>query len=214
MADIDLASMSDDELLQLVESARTETIRRETLRTIPSQVAELVVKYQSSLGRADGDAWVQPAESLEAYLDGATVTHKSKVWRSLVASNIWEPGVACWREVPGEGKTVTWVQPLTQFDSFPKGFKVEHEGKIWVSQTDFNVWEPGISQWEEEKSQPDPEEPDPKPTYAEWVQPIGTTGMYSKGDRVTYNSQVWQSIADNNVWAPGVYGWEVYIPTP
>lgn len=41
----------------------------------------------------------------------------------------------------------------------------------------------------------------------EWEQP-GSTNPYMKGDRVTYNGKTYESTIDNNVWAPGVYGWE------
>ena len=40
----------------------------------------------------------------------------------------------------------------------------------------------------------------------EWVQP-DSTNPYMTGDRVTYDGKVWESTVDNNVWAPGVYGW-------
>ena len=40
----------------------------------------------------------------------------------------------------------------------------------------------------------------------EWEQP-GSTEGYATGDRVTHNGKVWESILDNNVWEPGVYGW-------
>ena len=41
-----------------------------------------------------------------------------------------------------------------------------------------------------------------------WEQP-DSTNPYQIGDRVTHNEQTWVSIVDNNVWEPGVYGWEV-----
>jgi len=48
----------------------------------------------------------------------------------------------------------------------------------------------------------------PDPTVIpEWVQP-GSTNPYMKGDKVRHNEIVWVSIVDNNVWEPGVYGWE------
>jgi len=28
------------------------------------------------------------------------------------------------------------------------------------------------------------------------------------GDKVRHNGKIWVSIADYNVWEPGVYGWE------
>ena len=41
----------------------------------------------------------------------------------------------------------------------------------------------------------------------EWVQP-DSTNPYMKGDKVIHNGKVWVSTIDNNVWEPGVYGWE------
>lgn len=48
----------------------------------------------------------------------------------------------------------------------------------------------------------------PAEEYPEWVQPTGAQDAYAKGAKVTYNGNHWQSTCDNNVWAPGVYGWE------
>jgi hypothetical protein len=44
-----------------------------------------------------------------------------------------------------------------------------------------------------------------------WTQPAGAHDAYKKDDKVTYNSQVWISTADANVWEPGVYGWVVFV---
>ena len=43
-----------------------------------------------------------------------------------------------------------------------------------------------------------------------WVQPVGATDAYAKGDIVEYNGKKYISTIDANVWAPDVYGWEVY----
>lgn len=42
----------------------------------------------------------------------------------------------------------------------------------------------------------------------EWEQPE-STNPYMIGDKVMYDGKVWVSTVDNNVWAPGAYGWEV-----
>ncbi len=45
-----------------------------------------------------------------------------------------------------------------------------------------------------------------------WRQPTGAQDAYNKGDKVHYpdaDGAVYVSIVDNNVWEPGVYGWEV-----
>lgn len=42
---------------------------------------------------------------------------------------------------------------------------------------------------------------------AEWEQP-DSTNPYMLGDKVSYNGNTWVSSVDNNVWEPGVYGWD------
>lgn len=48
---------------------------------------------------------------------------------------------------------------------------------------------------------------DPTVEYPEWSQPVGAHDSYQTGDKVSYGGKKWVSEADNNVWAPGVYGW-------
>ena len=45
-----------------------------------------------------------------------------------------------------------------------------------------------------------------------WRQPTGAQDAYMRGDKVHYpdaDGPVYVSTVDNNVWEPGVYGWEV-----
>lgn len=42
-----------------------------------------------------------------------------------------------------------------------------------------------------------------------WTQPLGSHDAYMKGDIVSFEDQLWISTVDNNVWQPGVYGWEI-----
>lgn len=46
--------------------------------------------------------------------------------------------------------------------------------------------------------------------YPEWSQPVGATDAYMTGDIVSYNGKLYICTADNNVYAPGVYGWTEY----
>ena len=48
--------------------------------------------------------------------------------------------------------------------------------------------------------------PDPN-VIPEWEQP-DSTNPYMTGDKVKHNGKTWASTCDNNVWEPGVYGWE------
>lgn len=43
---------------------------------------------------------------------------------------------------------------------------------------------------------------------AVWVQPLGATDAYNTGDIVSHKGENWVSKVNNNVWEPGVYGWE------
>lgn len=47
----------------------------------------------------------------------------------------------------------------------------------------------------------------PGPEIPEWEQP-SSTNPYKLGDKVRHNGKVWISVVDNNVWEPGVYGWD------
>lgn len=49
---------------------------------------------------------------------------------------------------------------------------------------------------------------DPAEEWPEWSQPIGAQDAYMAGDKCSHNDKHWQSNVDNNVWEPGVYGWD------
>lgn len=50
-------------------------------------------------------------------------------------------------------------------------------------------------------------EPDKDGIYP-WSQPLGATDAYKKGDKVVFNSDVYESEINYNVWKPEVYGWK------
>jgi hypothetical protein len=50
--------------------------------------------------------------------------------------------------IPDEDTVPEWVQPDST-NPYMKGNKVTHNGKIWVSTIDNNVWEPSVYGWEE-----------------------------------------------------------------
>ena len=49
---------------------------------------------------------------------------------------------------------------------------------------------------------------DPAEEWPTWIAPVGAHDFYSMGAKVTHNEKHWVSICENNVWEPGVYGWE------
>ena len=72
----------------------------------------------------------------------------------------WTPGTAgteaLFSKVAKPGTVAPWVQPLGGHDAYnkpgsglPKSDPVSHNGKIWVSEIDGNIWEPGVYGWAE-----------------------------------------------------------------
>lgn len=49
---------------------------------------------------------------------------------------------------------------------------------------------------------------DPSEEWPEWIQPIGAHDAYALGAKVSHKEKHWTSTVANNVWEPGVYGWE------
>ena len=74
------------------------------------------------------------------------------VLQNHVSQPGWEPGAApslfAKVLVPDDGTIPEWEQPESTNPYF-KGDKVTHNGKIWVSDIDGNVWEPGVYGWTE-----------------------------------------------------------------
>ena len=86
---------------------------------------------------------------------GDRVQRGGRLWRCLQAHTSqagWEPENApsLWAKVliPDETVIPEWEQPDST-NPYSAGDKVTHNGKTWVSDTDNNVWEPGVYGWSE-----------------------------------------------------------------
>lgn len=89
---------------------------------------------------------------------------------------------------------------------YTKGDRVQHQGQLYRlipdthhSQAD---WPPDLTPaiWTPVA--------DPAEEWPEWRQPLGSEDAYAAGAKVSHNGKHWVSTCDNNVWAPGVFGWE------
>lgn len=102
-----------------------------------------------------------------------------------------------WTKAVGRSQGDEWTQPHGAYDAYLKDSIVSHSGKNWVSLIPANVWEPGVSGWREYT-----EDGDMPPV---WIQPTGAHDAYQIGDRVTFDSLVYVSTINGNVWSPADY---------
>lgn len=94
-----------------------------------------------------------------------------------------------------------WTYPV----SYTQGAICKYDSKLYrclQAHTSQEDWTPDAapSLWKEIGN--------PNAEWQEWSQPIGAIDTYSVGDKVTHKDKYWISVEDNNVWEPGVYGWE------
>ena len=89
------------------------------------------------------------------YAAGDRVMYGGVLYRCLQAHTsqaAWTPTDApsLWAKVliPTPGEIPDWEQPSST-NPYAKGDKVKHNGKIWISNLDGNVWEPGVYGWSE-----------------------------------------------------------------
>lgn len=94
-------------------------------------------------------------ESGKSYETGTRLYHNGKLYKVLMdhtSQDGWEPDIAVslFAEVliPDPGEIPDWVQPEST-NPHMKGDKVRHNGKVWVSTIDYNVYEPGVAGWDE-----------------------------------------------------------------
>ena len=117
----------------------------------------LIVKAVESLDDTDA---LDGVELFERWHPGMELTvnhrisHDDKLYRVVQAHTAkegWEPDKtpALFTEVAKPGEIPEWKQPTGAQDAYAKGDKVRHNGKVWQSNTDNNVWEPGVYGWDE-----------------------------------------------------------------
>ena len=140
---IDVTTLTEQELYDLEVAVAQERGKRRFIERADAEAERFTRQYLDAVGRQPGDAWVQPTGAHDAYPVPWTVTHNGAEWENLTPANVWEPGVSGWREVVPEGEPpAPWVQPTGAHDAYALGAQVAHNGFVWTSLVDANVWEP------------------------------------------------------------------------
>ena len=102
----------------------------------------------------------------------------------------------------------TWSSKLNSDETLPGqevkvGERLWDDGKLWKVIQTHNVqknWRPkdAVSLFVEVSIE----------EWPAWKQPVGSSDSYMYGSKVTHSEKHWISNIDNNVWEPGVYGWD------
>lgn len=127
---------------------RALTKSLESLSLPDSEAMELADLYESWESEK-----AYPADKLLKY--GENADGETQLWRVLQAHTSqpgWEPDKApsLFKKVGFTDTGVPiWTHPLGASDAYNKGDAVDHNGKVWVSDLDGNVWEPGVFGWTE-----------------------------------------------------------------
>lgn len=130
-----------------------------------------------------------------------------EVFEALVSVLIPDVNVANAVIPPETAERMTRFYPKWETShAYVIGYRVQYGGLLYKclqAHTSQDTWNPvdATSLWAR-MLVPDPE------VIPDWEQP-SSTNPYMRGDKVRHKGQTWQSIIDNNVWEPGVYGWEV-----
>lgn len=86
----------------------------------------------------------------KAYEMGERVRYGGELYKCVQAhpqNGTYTPdaAVSLWAKVINEG-IPGWVQPDST-NPYMKGDKVTHNGQTWISDIDYNVFEPGVAGW-------------------------------------------------------------------
>ena len=104
--------------------------------------------YKNHTPKGEIEEWRQPLGSHDAYMTGDRVLFNGEVYISKIDNNVWSPDVYGWElETSGE-EYPKWVQPTGAHDAYAIGAIVRHNGQLWISTVNSNVWEPSVYGWE------------------------------------------------------------------
>jgi hypothetical protein len=127
----------------LEESRKMRKIIEEAVQSLKDDVALQSVKLHPM--------WASGV----TYAVGFKARYHDTLYKCLTAHTAidgWEPDAApsLWAKVliPDDGTITAWEQPEST-NGYVAGDKVRHNDKVWVSEVDNNVWEPGVYGWAE-----------------------------------------------------------------
>lgn len=122
--------------------------RAKKLRILIEKAAESLSDETALYGIELFPAWTVGS----AFAVGDRVRHGGKLYKCVqphTSQADWVPDAvpALWTEIAKPGEIPEWKQPTGAQDAYNKGDIVRHNGFVWESTADANVWEPGVYGW-------------------------------------------------------------------
>lgn len=138
-----------DQLAEIVARLDAADEKADAVASEVDTVKDAVATVGLEVAGVEPEApWRQPDGAHNAYPTGWLVEFGGKLWTSLLAANVWQPGTSGWREVvPSDSAPPAWVAPTGAHDAYAKGALVTFDGRVWASTVDANVWSPTTFGW-------------------------------------------------------------------
>ena len=157
-----IRDMTTEELAAMQDAAAQAEAEEKRRPLSLGEVQEMMVRAQINSLTVDDNTALRMVEFYPEwttgtdYAVGFKVQHGGKLWRCLqahTAQSDWNPvdAPSLWAEVlAGQDGTAIgeWVQPDST-NPYMRGDKVNYKGKLYESEVDNNVWEPGVYGWVE-----------------------------------------------------------------
>ena len=147
----DTTSWPDTDLAALHSAVLREMTRRQTLAEAETRTTEIADAYLDARDGTQPDettetladvaawpAWVQPTGAHDAYPAGRIVQHGGVLYQSLIAANVWEPGVegvpsGLWETVTtaGDPPTTPDAPEWAAGTAYTVGYTVTYGGQVY-----------------------------------------------------------------------------------
>ena len=156
-------------------------------------------------------SWIPASYSVNDVVKYNDIPYKCVQAHDSTNNSEWTPSStpALWMEYHGTSKETArnWIAPTGAHDIYKQGeWMIFTDGKYYECLND-TAYSPTDypSAW-----QADGVEPEPEPSIPEFVQPTGAHDAYKKGDKVSFNGKIYESLIDANVYSPSAYplGWQ------
>ena len=151
-----LRDMTTEEITSMRDAAAQAEAEEKRRPLSSSEVQEMLVRQQINTLTVDDTTALRmveyyPAPDAASYAAGDRIQYNGKLYKCLQAHTAqadWNPidAPSLWAEVlAGQDGTAIgeWVQPDST-NPYMTGDKVTHNGKLYESEIDNNVWEPGV----------------------------------------------------------------------